>query len=320
MYELQTIMATSNNYGLNNDYVYSEYSFDSSQATVPAVSTAAIRDWPQFIFGRVLKDIAAVKVLEVEIPFAWYVFNTTNNFFSLIENGTSVSVGIPVTIPVGNYNATTLATTLAAILTAASAASGGSFVYTVTYNTTTGKFTFSNNDPGVSTNFWFSNSVSIMNRDLRDYLGFPQNVFIVSSTGPNPTLSSAGPASVTGPNYLFVESNTLGGTVELYLPVGVGSSGNLGPELAKVPINTQPGGVIFWQDPDPQKWFYVGGINNLDRIDIFLKLGSTYGGQTPLQLNGQSFSIKLGVLSWKRTTDQFVGGGANNSRVERRNA
>jgi len=306
-----------NNFGLNDNYDYTEYSFDSAQATVPAVSTAAIRDWPQFIFGRVLKDIAAIKVLEVQIPFAWYVFNSTNNVFNLIENGTSVSVGVPVTIPVGNYNATTLAAALAAALTAASP---GLFTYTVTYNSGTGKFTFTNNDPGVSAIFWFSNSVSIMNHDLRDYLGFLQNVFLFSSTGPNPTLSSSGPASVTGPNYLFVESNTLGPVVELYLPVGIGSNGNLGPELAKVPINTQPGGVIFWQDPDPQKWFSVGAVNNLDRIDIYLKLGSTSNGQNPLQLNGQSFSIKLGVLSNRRSVDQFVGGGANNSRVERRNA
>lgn len=309
-------MVVGNNFGLNDSYDYTEYSFDSSQATVPAVSTAAIRDWPQFIFGRVLKDIAAIKILEVEIPFAWYVFNSTNNVFNLIENGTSLSVGVPVTIPIGNYNATTLA---AALATALTAASPGLFTYTVTYNNSTGKFTFSNNDPGATAQFSFSNSVSIMNHDLRDYLGFLQNVTINSSTGPNPTLSSSGPASVTGPNYLFVNSNTLGPVVQLYLPVGNGTNGNLGPELAKVPINTQPGGIIFWQDPDPQKWFDVGAVNNLDRIDIFLRLGSIFNGQSPLQLNGQSFSIKLGVLSWRRTTDQFVGGGVNNSRVERRN-
>lgn len=303
-------------FGLSESYEYAEYSFDSSQATVPAVSTAAIRDWPQFIFGRVLKDIAAIKVLEVEIPFAWYVFNSTNNVFFLVENGTAVTVGVPVTIPAGNYNATTLSAALAAALTAASP---GLFTYTVTYNSGTGKFTFSNNDPGVSALFWFSNSVSIMNHDLRDFLGFPQNDLIFSSTGPNPTLSSSGPASVTGPNYLFVESNTLGPVVQLYLPVGNGSNGNLGPELAKVPINTQPGGVIFWQDPCPEQWFDVGAVNNLDRIDIYLKLGSSFNGQSPLQLNGQSFSIKLGVLSHRRTTDQFVGGGSNNARVERRN-
>lgn len=311
-----SVMSTySNNFGLNDCYEYAEYSFDSGNATVPAVSSSPIRDWPQFIFGRVLKDIAAIKVLEVQIPFSWYVFNTNNNYFNLIESGISTDPGVVVTVPVGNYTATTLATALALALTAASP---GLYTYTVTYSATTGKFTFTNNNPGVSDVFLFASVPSPMNADMRNYLGFG-GLLPFSSASPNSTLSSTGPANVTGPNYLFVNSNTLGTVIQLYLPAGVNTSGNMGPELAHVPINTNPGGVIFWQDPDPQKWFDVGSLNNLDRIDLFLTLGQTANPQKPLPLNGQSFSIKLGVLSNRRTMDQLMGGGANKGRVERRN-
>jgi len=299
----------ANNFGLNDNYEYSEYVFDSATATAPYVATAELRNWPQFIFGRVLKDIAAVKVIEVEIPFSWYVFNTNNNTFQLFEGGP----GITVTIPVGNYNATTIATALAAALTAASAASGGSFVYTVTYDAASGKLIFTSN-AGISATFTFG-----LNNDLRTYLGFVNGAIPLSSVGPNPSLSSLGPINVTGPNYLFVNSNTLGTVIQLYLPQSFVSNGNLGPELSQVPINVNPGGVIIWQAPDPQKWFDVGALNNLDRIDMWLKLGGVDNPQVPLELNGQSFIIKLGVLSNRRTTDQLMGGGANRSRVERRN-
>ena len=302
------VLGAANNFGLNDSYEYSEYIFDSATAKNPYVATAELRNWPQFIFGRVLKDIAAVKVIEVEIPFSWYVFNSNNNTFTLTEFPGGPAT---VTIPVGNYNATTIATTLSAALTAASP---GLLTYTVTYDNASGKLIFTNNSP--TTQFSFD-----MNPDLRTYLGFVNGALPLSTAvpGPNQGFSSLGPVNVTGPNYLFVNSNTLGTVIQLYLPQSFISNGNLGPELSQVPITVNPGGIIIWKAPDPQKWFDVGALNNLDRIDMWLKLGGVANPQVPLDLNGQSFIIKLGVLSWRRTTDQLMGGGIGNARVERRN-
>ncbi len=310
-------MTTSNNYGLNNAYDYYEYVFDSSDTFNPAYQSHSVTDWPLFVFGRVAVDIAAIKVLEVQIPFSWYVFNEEISNFILTENG---GAPITITIPPGNYNIQSLLATLKSVLDAASA-----FDYTLTYSGTsstaaqTGKITITNNDLGVTANF----SITFTNLDLPYYLGFTvdnnttTNTF-TSSQGANPTLVSPGQANVTGPNYVYLNSNTFGNLVNLYLPVGPTTSGILGPEIAKIPVNVQPGGVIFWQDPDPQKWYDVGGLDTLDQIDLYLGLGKSIA-EDPLKLNGQPFSVKMGVLVQKRTSNTLVGAGAQNSRVERGN-
>jgi hypothetical protein len=53
-------------------------------------------------------------------------------------------------------------------------------------------------------------------------------------------------------------------------------------------------------------------------MDMYLGLGKSIA-EDPLQLNGQPFSVKLGVLVQKRTHNEFVGSNAGSMRVERRN-
>ena len=129
-------------------------------------------------------------------------------------------------------------------------------------------------------------------------------------SGPNTgnLLIAPNAALVTGPNYLYVNSSKLGQLCNLYLPKGAFNlgGGNTGPQMAKIPVNVLPGGVIYWQDPDPQKWFDVENLQQLDQIDFYLTLGNTTT-QIPLQLNGLSFSLKLGVLLNKRDHEDVQG-------------
>jgi hypothetical protein len=213
--------------------------FDSSDTFGPAFASNSKTDWPLFNFGRTISDLAAIKILEVQIPFSWYVFNSVISNFELRENGGGVAI---VTIPPGNYNVTTLEVALKAALEAVSV-----FTWTVSYSQTTGKFTFSSSDPGVSASFTFT----FTNADLNYYLGFTEQTGVpfISSTGPTPSLSSTGYVNVSGPNYLYINSNKFGNMVNFFLPVGPDTNGNVGPEICKVPVNCLPGEVIFWQDP-----------------------------------------------------------------------
>lgn len=63
--------------------------------------------------------------------------------------------------------------------------------------------------------------------------------------------------------------------------------------MDKIPVNTGPGSIIFWQNPDPEKWFDIGELNNLASLDIYFTFPNS---QTPVAFNGLTFSIKLGVL------------------------
>src|SRR3954463_14627910 len=108
--------SSSNNYGLNNDYDYFEFEFDSKDATNTLFPPPTVLDsneidilnWPLFTMGRPIESIAAMKILEVQIPFSYYVITPTNGTF-LLGEGYSISLGVAtfiapltITIPPGN--------------------------------------------------------------------------------------------------------------------------------------------------------------------------------------------------------------------------
>lgn len=315
-------MSFGNNYGLNDTLEYFEIALDSLDANNEINGTgtgydgiSASTDWPLFLWGKPFTNVAAIKVLEVQIPFTWYVFNASNNTFTLTEsNGGGARV---VTIPIGNYNATSLAAILA---TALGAASANSLAYVVTFSgssTTepnTGLFTISSNAGGTNTfTLTFGSNNSPGNTNPRLWLGFNAGG---NTSNTSQVLVAPNVAQVTGPNYLYLNSQTIGGQVNMYLPKGAYNlgKGNTGPQVAKIPVNVQPGGVIYWQDPDPQKWFDFENIQNLPPLDFYFTMGNT-SSQTPLQLNGVSFSIKLGVLKNRMVHNDTVGGLTHNERI-----
>jgi len=314
----------SGDYGLSDSLKYYEYEVDSLDATSAFTSGVAPTDWPMFLLGgkTPLTNIAAFKILEVQIPFSWYVFNTQNTAFNgvgddpgsqwtLTETG-GISSGIflyPL-LAIGNYSGgPALATALQTALNTVSTN------YTVTFSDQTQKFTFSTTKADVTSfTFKFGLPTNSGNKNPRLYIGFPGGT--TSSTGL--TLVSPNVVLISGPNYLYVNSNTIGQLTNLYLPQGAVNlgGGNAGPQMAKIPVNVISGNVIYWQDPDTQKWFDVENLPLLNRVDFYLTLGNTTT-QIPLQLNGLSFSIKLGVLT-NTFTHNDLGGGLAQDRIIKR--
>lgn len=242
------------NYGLCDSLQYFEFEFDSFDAITTPDSAAATTDWPLFTLGRPMTNIAAIKILECQIPFSYYIFNSKNNTFTLTESAGGGAT--TVTLPAGNYSTLTMIT---ALETALDAASANSLTYTVTFaglstSPNTGKFTVTNNGGGVST-FTLTFGVAGDGRNTNPslFLGFASGANISDTSQ---TLEAPFVASITGPNYVYVNSNTLGQQCNLYLPTGALNlgKGNLGPQMAKIPITTQPGGVNYWQDPNPLMW------------------------------------------------------------------
>ena len=275
-------MSGGNNFGLNDQYRYLEFQLDSWDNSAGASSTYSPTDWPIFYMGGTPPaNVVALKVIEVQIPYSWYSINSTNNTFGLTVTGHSL---VTVTLTPGNYTSTTLATELK---TKMDAVAPGGHSFTVTYSSSTQKFTITISGGGTFTLTFGSyvNSPAM-------FLGFaPSETY--PSVAAN-SVVSPNAALVSGPNYLYVNSRRYGQVSNLYLPQGAIGGGVEGPQMAKIPINVGSGGVIYWQDPDPQKWFDIGTVVNLERIDFYLTLGNT---DSIIQLNGLSFSLKLGLLS-----------------------
>lgn len=307
-------------YGLNDEYEYYEFSLDSLDADSSFVTSAASTDWPIFTVAAKgpLQDVVAIKILEVQIPYSWYVFNSVNNTFTMTENGTSVTV----TIPIGNYTASSLATALG---TAITAVSPNTLTYTVTYSNLTQKFIFTSSSNSLVFYFTFGAGQGIPNvqpnsgnKNPRLWMGFGPGISS-SSSGTPQTLTSTNVVLTSGPSYLYLNSQKLGSDVDVFLPQGAFNlgGGKAGPQIAKIPINVNAGGIIFWQDPDPQKWFKYSQLQSLTSFDFYLSLGNTTS-QLPLQLNGLSFSLKLGILKQVKITTDNLQPTVANGRVYRR--
>ena len=294
------------NYGLNDHLIYYEIFLDSYDCIAAADSSYLKTDWPMFQLTTPIPNLAAIKILEVQIPFSFYIFNSSNNTFLLTDTYVTNAV---VTIPVGNYNSTTLAAQLAASLMSASPA----VTYTVTFSGSssqpnTGKFTISNNTGSTSVfSLIFGTTGDLGLTNPRLFLGFPAGT---TTSGTNQVLNAPYAANIAGPNYLYLNSRTFGTTISTVLPGGAVSlgAGSIGPQIAKIPINVQPGGVIYWMDVDPQKWFSLENLPLLTQFDMYITIGNN-ATPTVTSLNGLNFSVKMGLLRNKMQIDQLQGQG-----------
>lgn len=289
---------------------YHEIEFDSKDCTASATGTKFPSDvTPNFFLSIPLKKVVAVKVLEAQIPFSYYVFTSNNNYFYLIENTGGVSTAALVTIPVGNYDSSTILTALKAAL---EAASPGGKTYTVTYSSQTMRLTISNNN-GAGDYFSLLDYGSYSTRDLMDqcclkYLGISRDstrndgyfYYQTSSTGANSTMTLTEVLNLGGSNYIYLCSNRLASNIDIKLPnnglVFAVSGAYQGPQICKIPMTTDVGTVTNWQDPNPEKWFKFGGDDLSGNIDFFCTLG-TDNWLYPIDFNGVGFSFKLGVLT-----------------------
>jgi hypothetical protein len=330
-------------FGISQDLKMYEFELDSYDASQPFQSGALSTDWPLFKVGgkRPLENIAAMKIIEVEIPFTWYVINSSNNTFILNETGfpnipitlTWTAPGVVPMIPEeGNYTIAQMSGTYVAgvsgllnnSLSYFSNSVGLNYTYSSSYSTVTQKITVWNNSTLTSKPFSLQFGADVNdtgNTNPRFVLGYQGG--LNTSAGYNGTvgdfLTAPFAVQLTGPNYLYLNSQKLGNLTDLYLPQGAKNlyGGNSGPQIAKIPINVQPGGVIFWSDPDPFKYFDLENLGSLTEVDFYLTLGNL-SGQTPLKLNGVNFSIKLALLENTHTHNNTFASTQENNRVVKR--
>lgn len=235
--------------------------------------------WPQFNFTQKNLNIGAMKIISAEIPFVFDTVTTLNNTFIFTVNGVQTTI----TIPTGTYTGSTLAAQLQTLLAAVSA------LFTVTWSSTTLRFTFTFAGGAVPWGFIFTNR-----QTAYSLLGFLPTT-TTTQTG-NGSMLSPTVASPTGPYYLYVNSRTLGSLVNFNLPDG--ASSGIGPEMARIPVSCNFGELIQYQDPDPEKYFDFFTGHQFSSFDFYLTLGSDQY-QKPVDMKCAPWSLKLGLLVYR---------------------
>lgn len=316
-------MAEGLNYGLNNSLEYTEFEFDSFDCKQAYNSDYKITDWPNFYLGKPLDNVAALKVLEAQIPYTFYLFNSKNNTFQLEEftdGGTTPSAIVDIVLEPGNYTAVTIVT---ALNDALNAASPNGFSYSTVFKAPQLKLAISNND--IEADNYFSLKFGDVNdagaTNPRIWLGFGagDNISTINTGSANSSIVTApNVIQLTGPNYVYICSRRFGSLIHLYLPgngvVNPVDAGADGPQIAKIAMTSGVGTVCDWQDPDPQKWFDTGNSIIAGNIDFYVTIG-TAGYDVPVEFNGASFSLKLGILTSTSNHSNYLGGGSQNNRA-----
>jgi len=144
-------------------------------------------------------DFTHACVLDVSIPKSFYLIDTPNNTFTLIEGKESATV----TITPGNYSIRNL---MVEVATALNSASPNNFVYEVTYPVPTapdtGLLTFSvSANSGVQPSFQFSYN------NVADVLGFARNS---TNTFVSSDLTSTQVIDLQRESTLYIHSNLVG--------------------------------------------------------------------------------------------------------------
>lgn len=276
---------------------YGEWVGDSSQSNTTDL------DNPIFYLNSPFLKTIAFKVLQASIPFSYYIINSSNNTF-LLKVGASTST---VTLIPGNYNIVNFIPMIQAALNAAST-SLDSAAYTVTFDTTTSKLTFTSS---ISNNFSFVFDPTATDpfglKNPRTILGFPTG----TSTATGTTLIAPYVINLTGPNYLYLCSSYLGGYNGDSLTIG--NEGSSGAVIAKIEVNTNPGGTITYQDPDTLHYFSLNSSVSIERIDLFLAIGAQNSVLLPISLNGRPFDVKLGFVTESDSLSTGVPASTNRS-------
>ncbi len=291
-----------NNWGLNNTFDYYEFAIDSLDNTGSGAGGFSALNWPNFFVGgkNPLTRVRGMKILSAEIPFSYYVFDLKNNSFEVSSSASGPWT--QVSIPPGNYNTTTILPVLKNIIEAALVGT-----VTVTYNSATLKLVFAST---ASLYLRFPEDALV---SPRLWIGFNAGVFGFTGAG---SFTASNAALLSGPNYLYINSTKIGQLTHNYLPTGFSPvNGNTGPQIAKVPVTVDSGEIIYYTDPDPQKYFDIGDSNSLQKIDFYLSLGTS---EQVLDLNGLSFSLKLALLVEKMNMDESTSGYSNQDRVVKR--
>jgi len=346
-------MYDGNNFGLNDEYEYHEMCIDSADSTNAFSSAYTRLNWPKITLGKPLDNVVALKVLQVIVPKTYYVFNSTNNTFRYYWYFTSTwTLDGTVTIPVGNYTRAELLVVIQALLDPLTyawtitdlpnqlkmtyfnnATSAASRYMMFTFSTTGRTFEGINNNGRSNAREalgWEGDSGSgtggaLTGSGITVYRGTTadpyKNVWPVT-TG----LTPGGKSTITpfvqqqnGPKYIYLNSKTIGPAFNIFLNgyahMIPANSGATGPQICKIPVDNTPFGEnIIYSDPDPQKWFHCPLGKIPSQLDFYLTLGVD-NPDIPLDLNGASFIVKLGIITSKTTIERDFSSTTAGSRV-----
>ena len=210
-------------------------------------------------------------VVDMSIPFTYYIVRTGNNFFTLRELG----VDTVITVPRGNYDARTFATALVALL---NTNSPNGWTYSITLDMTLAKYTYTVTGNGANQpSFILVNHLA----DQTGFATFSTNTFVAS------LLTSTDVLNFAGPNCLYVHSDMVDDQSSILQSL--------------YPSNTIPFSFITKSCPDPDLYTKKLRTNNSGVFSFSV----TDSDNAEIDLNGGEVVFELMLYKKLTIGDMF---------------
>lgn len=222
-----------------------------------------------FSFNNTITRITEIMIERVEIPFSFYIINSSNNVLTF-NNGVD-----SITITPGNYTATTLQNEMVTKLLVAFAGQSP----TVTFSSSTYKLTI-----GKTAAFKVDAVADVPASTASYILGF----HVSSATATSITADSA--LNISGPNYIIITSAYLTKPIQHKMLYSDSSYQN---NFWAVPLSASPGDTILETPNLPIRLNAKTVIKSTDIIDF--KLYDDSGNF--LNLNGLDWSMQLILIT-----------------------
>ena len=218
-----------------------------------------------------IRNAVSFKITSAEIPLTFNKIRSSgadkNNTFIFSENNGATT--LTATIVAGYYTSTTLIT---ALVTALNLASANAYTYSITYNTTTGKFTITSTGAFVVMYYNFLSINWIM--------GYNQ-------------VSTSFVSSQTAQTAPFLDYYTY-----VYVRIGLNFKGNYDETgskngIIKIPVTSPQGSIQYYFDPSDNRFDLLdSGNSGINAISIFNMqlLDSDY---YEIDLNGRQVSYTI---------------------------
>lgn len=200
---------------------------------------------------------------------------------------------ITVTITPGNYTSNTIG----AAITTAMATAGLAGAYTVSFSSSTNKITLSSSNRQFDILFT-NNQDDLLCTFPLGFDGYTQTNFINISSATPPNAIALG-----GPSFIFIRGTLGVGSGDNLVVCDDGTIKDMGNILAAIPVNAVPGASITWTNPAPRGGTFGVNADSIREATFWLTSGDD---DNILELNGQPFQFKLGVMV--KTKDDTIYG------------
>ena len=220
-------------------------------------------------------EMCQVSLYSATIPYSFYNVNSTNNQFQVTVKNWLVEEISTLTIPKGNYTATSLKDKFISVMKASTEPLIASLVFDIEYDRVTFKY---NMKQTTAVEYLKVNFIT-----SGDIFGFTNNTDI--------DFDPLGVATVVGSKCADLSDSVRG----LYIRQNLTSKSTLDNEtgtfsniLARIPIETNPGGIIFY---NPHNSIHRSNtwLHSISSVGIKL----TNDTNAPVDLNGLHFSVSL---------------------------